>query len=177
MIQNPETRDQNSELARPGTKNQKLGTVVNRRLRGCMTGRRTQRGEPQITQIARRGRGTQREKPQTNADRHRLSPESKTASPPAGPNPILASSRAASTGGCQEPGDIRTKAAERYNVAKTTILHACSTEITEGTGPSFRIHLLCVLRGLRGWIPSRFSRRTAVSPVRSASAGLVCASF
>ena len=34
---------------------------------------------------------------------------------------------AAFTGGCPEPGDLMTKAAERNNVAKTTILHACST--------------------------------------------------
>jgi hypothetical protein len=57
--------------------------------------------------------------PQMNADGHRLSPE---------PNPILASSRAAPTGGCQELGDLRTEAAERNIVAKTTLLHACSTE-------------------------------------------------
>ena len=62
-----------------------------------------------------------------NADGHRLSPESKTASPLAEPNPILASPRTAFTGGCQELGDLRTEAAERNNVAKAMILHACST--------------------------------------------------
>jgi hypothetical protein len=55
---------------------------------------------------------------------HRLSPE---------PNPTLASPRAAFAGGCQELGGLRTEAAERNNVAKTTILHACSTEMAEGT--------------------------------------------
>jgi hypothetical protein len=30
--------------------------------------------------------------------------------------------------GCQEPGDLRTQAAERNNVAKTTILHEPDTE-------------------------------------------------
>jgi hypothetical protein len=29
-------------------------------------------------------------------------------------------------GSCQELGDLKTKAAERNNVAKTTILHACT---------------------------------------------------
>ena len=53
---------------------------------------------------------------------HRLSPE---------PNSILASPRAAFAGGCQELGDLRTEAAKRNNVAKATILHACSTETEE----------------------------------------------
>ena len=57
-----------------------------------------------------------------NADGHRLSPE---------PNPILASSRVALAGGCQELGDLRTEATERNIFAKTTLLHPCSTEATE----------------------------------------------
>ena len=57
-----------------------------------------------------------------------MSPESETASPLAEPNPSLASPGAAFAGGCQELGGLRTEAAERNNVAKTTILHACSTE-------------------------------------------------
>ena len=63
-----------------------------------------------------------------NADGDRLSPESRTASPLAEPDPILGSPRASFTGGCQELGDLGTEAAERNNVAKTTILHACSAE-------------------------------------------------
>jgi hypothetical protein len=57
--------------------------------------------------------------PQMNADGHRLSPES---------DPILAPTRTAFPDGCQEPGGLRTEAAERNNVAETTALHACSTE-------------------------------------------------
>jgi hypothetical protein len=57
---------------------------------------------------------------------HRLSPE---------PNPILASPRAAFAGGCLELGDLRTEATKRNNVAKATILHACSTENTERVKP------------------------------------------
>jgi hypothetical protein len=69
----------------------------------------------QMTQIAQRG----------YPEITQMSPESKTASPLPEPDPILVSSRAAFTGGCQELGDLRTEAAERNNVAKTTILHAC----------------------------------------------------
>ena len=56
--------------------------------------RPVRRGHPQITQItqiARRGRGTQRGKPQFT----QMSPESKTASTLVEPNPSLASPRAA----------------------------------------------------------------------------------
>jgi hypothetical protein len=35
------------------------------------------------------------------------------------------------SGVCQEPGGLRTEAAERNNVAKATILHACSTDGSE----------------------------------------------
>jgi hypothetical protein len=35
-------------------------------------------------------------------------------------------------GGCQQLGGLGTEAAERNNVAKTTILYVCSTELTEG---------------------------------------------
>jgi predicted RNase H-like HicB family nuclease len=56
-------------------------------------------------------------------------------------------------GGFQELGDLRKEAAERNNVAKTTILHACGTEI----------------RGVRSRIPtspdSVLSLASVVSPV------------
>ena len=67
---------------------------------------------------------------------HRLSPE---------PNPILASPRAALAGGCQELGDLRTEAAKRNNVAKATILHACSTEWVKVGFPSVLSNSLCAL--------------------------------
>jgi len=72
---------------------------------------------------------------------HRLSPE---------PNPILASPRAAFAGGCQKLGDLRTEGAKRNNVAKATILHACSTESTERAKvgiPLRTLQILCVLCG------------------------------
>ena len=47
------------------------------------------------------------------------------------PDRVLASPQAAFAGGCQEPGEIRAEAAESNNVAKTTILYACSIEFTE----------------------------------------------
>jgi hypothetical protein len=40
--------------------------------------------------------------------------------------------RTASAGGCQKLGDLRTEAAERNNVAKTTILHACRLTMSSG---------------------------------------------
>ena len=60
-----------------------------------------------------------------NADGHGLSPD---------PNPSIASPGVALDDGLQDPDGPRTEAAKRNNVAKTTILHACSTETTEGTG-------------------------------------------
>ena len=60
--------------------------------------------------------------PQMNADGHRLSSD---------PNPSIASPGVALDDGLQDPDGLRTEAAERNNVAKTTILHACSTEHTE----------------------------------------------
>ena len=59
-----------------------------------------------------------------NADEHRLSPD---------PNPSIASPELALDDGLQDPDGLRTEAAESNNVAKTTILHACGTEVTEGT--------------------------------------------
>ena len=57
--------------------------------------------------------------PQMNTDEHRLSPD---------PNPSLASPGVALDDGLQDPDGLRTEAAERNNVAKTMILHACSTD-------------------------------------------------
>ena len=57
--------------------------------------------------------------PQMNADGHRLSSD---------PNPSIASPGVALDDGLQDPDGLRTEAAERNNVAKTTILHACSTD-------------------------------------------------
>ncbi|MCX6841947.1 MAG: hypothetical protein NTX53_06700, partial [candidate division WOR-3 bacterium] len=57
--------------------------------------------------------------PQMNADEHRLSPDQ---------SPSIASPRVALDDGLQDPDGLRTEAAERNNVAKTTILHACSTD-------------------------------------------------
>jgi hypothetical protein len=67
--------------------------------------------------------------PPMNADGRRFSPESKTASPLAEPDPVLASPQAAFSGGCQELGDLRTEATERNIFAEKTILHACSTAL------------------------------------------------
>ena len=64
---------------------------------------------------------TGEDQPRMSADGHGLSPES---------NPNPASPGAAFANGCQKPADLRTEAAERNNVAKTTILHACSTDST-----------------------------------------------
>jgi len=62
-----------------------------------------------------------------NADGHRLNPD---------PNSSIASPEEALDDGLQDPDGLRTEAAERNNVAKTTILYACSTEHTEMTeGP------------------------------------------
>ncbi|MCX6841949.1 MAG: hypothetical protein NTX53_06710, partial [candidate division WOR-3 bacterium] len=44
------------------------------------------------------------------------------------PSPSIASPRVALDDGLQDPDGLRTEAAERNNVAKTTILHACSTD-------------------------------------------------
>ncbi|MCX6842966.1 MAG: hypothetical protein NTX53_11865, partial [candidate division WOR-3 bacterium] len=43
------------------------------------------------------------------------------------PSPSIASPRVALDDGLQDPDGLRTEAAERNNVAKTTILHDCST--------------------------------------------------
>jgi len=59
-----------------------------------------------------------------NADGHRLSPV---------PNSDIASPEVALDDGLQDPDCLRKEAAERNNVAKTTILYACSTEIEERT--------------------------------------------
>ena len=58
-----------------------------------------------------------------NADKHRLNPD---------PNPDIALAGMALDDGLEDPDGLRTEAAERNNVAKETILHAC-TETTEGT--------------------------------------------
>ncbi|MCX6843144.1 MAG: hypothetical protein NTX53_12770 [candidate division WOR-3 bacterium] len=44
------------------------------------------------------------------------------------PSPSIASPRVALDDGLQDPDGLRTEAAERNNVAKTTILHDCSIE-------------------------------------------------
>jgi len=61
-----------------------------------------------------------------NADEHRLSPDL---------NPSIASPGVARDDGLQVPDGLKTEAAESNNVAKTTILHACGTELTERTDP------------------------------------------
>jgi len=80
--------------------------------------------------------------PQMNADGHGLSPD---------PNPSIASPGVALDDGLQDPDGPRTEAAKRNNVAKTTILHACSTEFTEGTGriPGFTPSAFSVLQAYR----------------------------
>jgi hypothetical protein len=80
---------------------------------------------------------------EASADGHGLSPE---------PNPSLASPDVALAGGCQEPGSLRIEAEERNNVARTTILHACSTALAERTEPDFWLHPLRVLCGLCGYV-------------------------
>ncbi|MCX6843152.1 MAG: hypothetical protein NTX53_12810 [candidate division WOR-3 bacterium] len=54
------------------------------------------------------------------------------------PSPSIASPRVALDDGLQDPDGLRTEAAERNNVAKTTILHACSTESPENHQPGNR---------------------------------------
>ncbi|MCX6844212.1 MAG: hypothetical protein NTX53_18280, partial [candidate division WOR-3 bacterium] len=49
------------------------------------------------------------------------------------PSPSIASPRVALDDGLQDPDGLRTEAAERNNVAKTTILHDCSTDSTDGS--------------------------------------------
>jgi hypothetical protein len=61
--------------------------------------------------------------PQMNADGHRLSPD---------PNPSTGSPGVVLDDGLQDPDGFRTEVAKRNIFAKTTILHACSTEILEG---------------------------------------------
>jgi hypothetical protein len=48
-------------------------------------------------------------------------------------DPIPGSPGAALDDGLQDPNDLRTEAEKRNIFAKTTIMHACSTEIVEGT--------------------------------------------
>jgi hypothetical protein len=51
--------------------------------------------------------------------------------------------------GLQDPDGLRTEAGKRNNVAKTTILYACSTENLEGTEREHRLHpTLCSLSAL-----------------------------
>jgi len=60
-----------------------------------------------------------------NADGHGLSLDS---------NPIPGSPGAALDDDFQDPNGLRTEAEKRNIFAETTILPACSTEMTEGTG-------------------------------------------
>jgi hypothetical protein len=78
-----------------------------------------------------------------NADEHGLSLDL---------NPIPGPPWAALDDNLQYLDGFMTEAAERNIFAKTTILHACSTEFTEGKDPDYGLHPLCVLCGLRGYV-------------------------
>jgi len=62
------------------------------------------------------------------------------------PNPSIASPGVALDDGLQDPDGLKTEAAESNNVAKTTILHACGTEIwgVRSGIPTFTHSLLSV---------------------------------
>ena len=76
-----------------------------------------------------------------NADGHRLSPD---------PYPSIASPGVALDDSLRDPEGLRTEAAERNIVAKTTILHACSTEHLEGAERITDFTRLCALFRLCG---------------------------
>jgi hypothetical protein len=76
-----------------------------------------------------------------NADEHGLSLDS---------NPIPGPPWAALDDNLQYPDGFMTEAAERNIFAKTTILHACSTEILEGGPQVSDFTRLCARRGPRG---------------------------
>jgi|GEM_PF-3831245 len=94
--------------------------------------------------------------PQMNTDGHRLSPD---------PNSSIASPGAVLDVGLQDPDGLRTEAAERNNVAKTMILHACSTESGEGRDSAPYPPILCVLCGSI----SGLGCRTALEPMSEKS--------
>jgi hypothetical protein len=76
-----------------------------------------------------------------DTDGHRLSPD---------PNSRVAPPDVALDDGLQDPDGLRTEAAERSNVAKTMILHTCSTENLEGTEWNADSTRLCGLLRLGG---------------------------